>query len=217
MKTQLNTIAFAAVLLILVAGFSTAMFAQSVSTLHFGGNVSNFIGNDTKFDNKNIYDFKLGFQIGFTKTFGSFLQLEPGIFLANKGAKFKIYNYPGYDYPHWSAETLCLHLNYLQIPINLKVNFGDENLRFAVGIGVYGSVGLEGLIKTDNSSLLDFGGQIFGSVQYGRFGVNVGWQPGFSRNMKYTILVKNGSKDNPKIYNNTFFFGLSYIINKNEY
>ena len=213
MKTQLKTIALAAVLLSLVAGFSTAMFAQSVNTLHFGGNVSNFIGNDTKFDNKNIYDFKPGFQIGFTKTFGSFLQLEPGIFLVNKGAKFKINSYPGNEDAHGISETLYLYLNlnYLQIPINLKVNFEVEKLCFVVGLGVYGSVGLKRLIKSNNSSFFDFGGQILGGVQYGRFGVNVGWQPGFSRIWKSVFPIEH--INSPKIYNNTFFFGLSYAIN----
>jgi len=211
MKTQLKTIALAAVLLSLVAGFSTAMSAQSVSTLHFGGNMSNFTGNSTAFEYESL--FKLGFQIGFTQTYGSFLQLEPGIFFINKGTKFYFDSYFGNDLPRHPTDNRAIrHLNYLQIPINLKVNFGDEKLRFVAGIGVYGSVRLKKLINSSyNSSLFDFGGQILGGVQYGRFGVNVGWQPGFS-----SIYKKENIK-NQKIYNNTFFFGLSYIINKNEY
>ena len=148
-----------------------------------------------------MYASKLGFQIGFTQTFGSFLQLEPGVFFIVKGAKIIFYDCD-FDCSVTSKKTIYDNLTHLQIPINLKINFEVENWRFIMGLGVYGGVSTV-MSKPRNpyKNVFDFGGQIFGGIQYGRLGVNLGYQPGFT-----SVFRKE------EIYNSSFIFGLSYAI-----
>jgi hypothetical protein len=187
------------IILLIVVAFSTVTVAQrqNVRMFHIGGNMSQFSGKDI-----HIGDLKPGYQVGFTSHFGSFMSLEPGIFLINKGA--------GYG-------DNITNLNYLQVPINLKFNIGVGDLRFVFGAGVYGSIGLWGNVrdgvfgkklnsvkfyeKDGTWNFYDFGGQVFAGILFGRFGVNVGWQPGL-------ISIQEHST----IYNNSVYLNLTYML-----
>ncbi|MCL2026992.1 MAG: PorT family protein [Bacteroidales bacterium] len=211
--------------------FSTALTAQSVSTIHAGANMSTFTGKDVE-DAK----FKFGYQVGFTQTFGDFIQIEPGLFLFNKGGKGEdAYSDP--DYPEYSYDiTQTIGLTYLQIPVNFKVNLGiGDNMNLVLGAGVYASVGLFGNVKmkgkwggenVDESAKvkffgdvkdgedkveqapIDFGASIFAGLQFGRIGVNVGYQPGFM-----SIERKYEGEERWKMNNSSIFLSLSYSLN----
>ena len=188
--------------LVVAVAISTAMFAQSVSVFHIGGNVSKFTG-------KNGYgDYTPGYQVGFSNDFGGRLSVEPGIFLIHKGTQRKL-----------GDDRHVTSLNYLQIPVNMKFNLEIGKMRLIIGAGVYGSVGLWGNTKTngkktenivffDNKRVnrfktLDFGGQVFAGVIVDRFGVSFGYQPGF------TNIHEN--KDS-RIYNNSIYLNLSFLL-----
>jgi hypothetical protein len=175
-------------LLVAAVALSSAVTAQSVGVFNFGGNMSKF--------NKNS-DNLLGYQVGFTNDFGGFLRLEPGLYLMHKGGK--------------SGDNKT-NLNYLQIPINLKINVEVGPIRVIGGVGVYGSLGLWANRKNgDNKSKIkfydkddeqligqmnpwDFGGQVFAGVIINRIGVTVGYQPGFANISKVDNAdMKNGS------------------------
>jgi len=185
---------------------SSIITAQSIGTFHFGGNMSRFIGEDAKYGIENMFDFKFGYQVGFTQTFGDFYQFEPGVFLINKGAR--------YEKDFIEAVKTVFNLNYLQLPVNFKVNFKIGNLCLVGGLGVYAGLGLWGNVlsdgkynhieffsKKDPYRALDFGGQILVGAKYSRVGACLGWQSGFT----------NISKDR-KINNSSFTLNLSYVI-----
>ena len=182
--------------------FSTAMFAQPVTIIHGGGNLSKFTGKD------GVGDFTPGYQIGLSNDGGGKISLEPGIFLIHKGGQIG----------SGTFKTIT-NLNYLQIPVNVNFKAKVENIRLTAGFGVYGSVGLWANRRTgsinqpinffakDNNILdgdikfYDFGGQIFFRAVMEQFGVTLGYQPGFAN------ISKIGS------YNNSsFYLTLSYFL-----
>ncbi len=202
-------------LLTLVAALaiSGATFAQtqSYSVFHAGGNISNFAGKDV-----DESDFTPGYQVGFSNDFGKLISIEPGIFLIHKGDQAKI-----------GDDKLITNLNYLQVPVSLKLNLEFGNMRLCVGAGVYGSVGLWANLKgksgddKDKTSIkwfdkdnaynahpFDFGANVFASLWFGRVGVTLGYQPGLM-----TIAREyNGNTNDTK--NNSFYLSLSYLMHQ---
>jgi hypothetical protein len=203
------------IVLVAAVAFSVATFAQarSVNAIHIGGNLSTWKGDDVE-DTK----FTPGYQVGFTKDFGSLISIEPGIFLIHKGVKFEEGD---------SKEVY--NTNYLQIPINLKLNLELGALRIQAGVGVYGSYGLWGKAKWEEGdndgdtkikfkggdakddddflrfSPFDFGGQVFAGVHFNRLGLSINYQPGFAEIMK----------DN-KVNNSSICLSLSYQLSDPE-
>jgi hypothetical protein len=141
-----------------IIAFATAAYAQAYQ-IHFGPNMSQFSGGD----------YKIGYQVGVTQEWGGRFSAQPGIFLINKGNK--------------SGNTH--HLNYLQIPINTKLNFNVGNhARAFLSYGVYGSCGLWTSENTGNFGSketyrrFDIGGQLGTGFMAGRLGVNLLYQFG---------------------------------------
>ncbi len=211
---------------VVAAAFSVSTFAQtrSVNAIHIGGNMSTFTGSDLKdYFGEDGKKSTLGYQVGFTKDFGSFISIEPGIFLIHKGVAYKDGD--------WKSSV---GLNYLQIPINVKVNLELGSMRLQAGLGVYASYGLWGKGKDDDgtdkddykikftskepgqddewqqANAFDFGGQVFAGLHFGRFGVTVSYQPGFASIMKG--YDDNNKYTNLKINNSSICLSLSYQL-----
>ena len=171
---------------------SAVVFGQSM--FHLGPNLSQLKGANSN------SDYSLGYQVGISSNFGEFLSLEPGLFLINKGGK------------HGDVTT---NLNYIQIPIEVKVNFRIDDVRIYFGAGVYGALGIWGNTKNNGKKItsinffedeashkmFDFGGQISGGIMFGRLGITLGYQPGLM-NIHKNIDTRN----------NTFFLNLSYVL-----
>ncbi|MDR1951780.1 MAG: PorT family protein [Bacteroidales bacterium] len=179
----------------IAVAFSATTFAQQTGAFNAGVNSSRFAGDDVVFSS-----FKLGYQVGFTSEVGGVFSFEPGIFLINKG----------------NGAGNGTNLNYIQVPINLKISVGVSNLRIVGGFGAYGSLGLwanqnKSKIKfydLKNEATLkpyDLGGQVFAGIQLNRLSVKVGYQPGL------TALYKN-----KKMYNNSVSLNLTFRLSDPE-
>jgi hypothetical protein len=158
------------ILFVAAVAFSTAAFSQF--GVQAGGNISMFSGNTHQ--NKVI----AGYQIGLIKDLGEWgdrFSIEPGLFLIHKGGKMA---------------DITRRLNYLQLPVNTKINFYFGDARFFIGYGIYGACGLWGSRKVGKEKTdLDFGknkdvrrfdvgGQAFLGMMIGRMGLKFMYQPG---------------------------------------
>lgn len=220
---------------VIAAVFSSAIFAQTqiINVFHAGGNVSNFGGSDAeKFVGKTP-EWAHGYQVGFSTSFGSFFSIEPGVFLIHKGYRTKFKN-------DVETERFSVNLNYLQIPINAKIHFEIGNVGLSIGAGVYGSVGLFGnhrlstkgkvndiKVRTMSQAQIkffekegssnyrylpfDFGAQAFLGVNVNRFGVSIGYQPGFFSIVGKTKNALEGT-EKLKVTNGTLFLNLSFAM-----
>ncbi|MCL2683373.1 MAG: PorT family protein [Bacteroidales bacterium] len=203
-------------ILVIAVVYSTVTVAQQETTdpksrgmvgmVSAGGNISQFTGEGKE----RPAGTKLGYQIGLTTYSTKMFTIQPGIFLANKGGK---------------AAGNTVNLNYLQVPVNMLFNFRvDNEWRVILGAGLYVSLGLWGnwhdgtnqtsikfFDKEDPYRAYDFGWQIFGGAQWGRYIATIGIQPGLAR---IKAIQENGENTNKgrKVHNNSFTFGLSYIL-----
>jgi hypothetical protein len=181
------------ILFVVAAMFSATAFSQF--GVQAGGNISAFSGSTLQ--NKAI----AGYQVGFVKDLGEWgdrFSIEPGIFLIHKGGK---------------TGDLARRLNYLQLPINTKVNFYFGDARFFIGYGIYGACGLWGSSKTGKEKTdlefgknkdvrrFDVGGQAFLGVMVGRMGLKFMYQPG-SRDLS----ENSGTRNTSYILNFTYLF-----------
>ena len=184
--------------------FVTAAFSQW--SVNLGGNISQFTGKDVP----NNASTKFGYQVGITTYSTNLFSIQPGLFLVNKGAKFK---------------DDATNLNYLQIPVNLMLNFGiDEDWRAIAGAGLYGGLGLFGNVdgdkieffnKKDPWKMIDLGWQFVVGAQYGaRYGLRLSYQPRSFTKVKGSWNPDKGdySSKGPKIFNNSFMFTVSYTF-----
>ena len=192
-----------------VAAMAFATTAFSQFSIHAGGNVSQFTGKDA------LGSTKLGYQIGITTYSNKLFSVQPGLFLINKGAK------------HGSVTT---NLNYLQLPVNLMLGYNiNEDLRLVAGAGLYAALGLWGNVETNQVNKIEFfsqndpfkafdlGWQFVLGAQWGRYGVRLSYQPGFTRvNGNWNPDKNDYSNRGPHAFNNSFKFGVSYTFGDME-
>lgn len=91
------------------------------------------------------YNMNPGFHVGMAAAFpiNAWLAVEPALLFDQKGAKFK-QNLLGTDV------DASIRLNYIDIPVNLKVSQKMENdMRIFATVGPYLGIGLSGKIKGD--------------------------------------------------------------------
>jgi hypothetical protein len=166
--------------MIAMMAITTAAFSQF--GVQAGANMSTFSDG---LDNKAI----LGYQVGFFNTLGQWgdrLSIEPGLILIHKGG---------------TTGNTTTHLNYLQVPLNTKINFYIGEAKLYLGYGIYGACGIWGNTKIDktkteidfgneNIRRFDVGGQVMIGLISGRMGLDFAFQPGARS------LYKNGSRLN---------------------
>jgi hypothetical protein len=169
---------------VVAAAFATTTFAQFGAQA--GANLSRL---STASDSK----FILGYQVGFIKELGEWgdrLTIEPGLHLIHRGGKFDR-----------TPDNYITRLNYLQVPLNTKINFYMGEAKIFVGYGIYAACGLWGSTKVgkektditwgeNNVRRFDLGGQVFAGMVSGNIGATFMYQPG-SR-----ALMKHGSQHN---------------------
>ncbi|MDR0437604.1 MAG: PorT family protein [Bacteroidales bacterium] len=203
------------IILVIAVAYSTVTIAQetteqeprrTIGMVTAGGNISQFTGEDKI----RPAGTKLGYQVGFTTYSTRMFTIQPGIFLANKGGK---------------EDGNTVNLNYLQAPVNMVFNFRvDDEWRVILGAGLYASLGLWGnwhdgtnqtpikfFDKEDPHRAYDFGWQIFGGAQWGRYIATLGIQPGLAR---IKAIQQNGENTNKgqKVHNNSFTFSVAYLL-----
>ncbi|MDR1951779.1 MAG: hypothetical protein LBP96_06090 [Bacteroidales bacterium] len=176
-------------ILTLVAAIAFTATAFTQVGFQFGGNVSTFGG----LGEATGKSYKPGYQVGFTQNWGNWgerLSIEPGIFLINKGGK---------------SGDRKTNLNYLQVPLNTKVNFYLGDTRISLAYGIYGACGLWGGTKDGSDKKkeikfgkdepyvrFDVGGQVFAGIMAGRVGMNVMYQFG-GRKIMHSASATNTS------------------------
>jgi hypothetical protein len=182
-------------ILTFVAAIAFATTAFSQFAVQAGGNVSAFSGSTN--DNKII----LGYQVGFLHELGDWgdrLSIEPGLFLAHKGGKK-------------GDETY--RFNYLQLPINTKLNFYIGEAKLYIGYGIYAACGLGGSKKEGKDKnpvgfgrdrevrMFDVGGQVFVGIVSGQTGASFAYQPGAR-----PVFKNTGIHNTSYMLNFTYYF-----------
>jgi len=174
----------------LVAALTFATTAFPLITFHGGGNISQLTGPHLAYS-------VFGGQVGITTFSSRLLSIQPGVFLISKGGQNSAGN--------------RTRLNYLEVPVNLKLGFSLNRLRLALGVGIYCSFGLWGHTPSgsidffsdqDRHRFFDLGGQIVANVHWGRYGARLSLSRGFIS----AVDVR------PRPHNYTFSFGLSYTL-----
>ena len=115
--------------------------------------------------------FKLapGFILGITKEFpiSESFSFEPGLLFSSKGYKIDTY----YPVPTSSGEYLPIDeravLNYIEIPLSLKLTTSIKKVQFFGAIGPYLALGLSGKISREEFDIVDPGTIVYdGTVDY---------------------------------------------------
>jgi len=210
MKTIKNSL-----FVLLLITLASSSFAQSFG-IKAGLNLSNMLMKDDddtySDDNKMLPGFHLGVvaEIPFSETFS----FEPGLFLSTKGFKYSEEGTEAGETYEYKEKAV---LYYIDIPLNLKANFGTGKTKFYGLFGPYIGMGLSGKYKSestfmgetesDNSDVkwgsnsddddmkrFDFGISIGAGVQFGAINVGAGYALGLINTSAYTdngYIMKN--------------------------
>ena len=140
-------------LLILSFPILYSLDAQNSSAFLKGGlNLANISYNENgNIDDANmLVSFHAGIQGDFP--IASFLSVQPGFFVTGKGSKTQLGNTSDANYYRATTNPI-----YLEVPVNLVFKAAlEKDLKFFVGAGPYGAVGIAGKRKAE--------GKIFGTA-----------------------------------------------------
>jgi hypothetical protein len=206
-------------LLFFISGITIDSFAQFQAGVRVGGNASNFVGDDVDQDNSM---HKLGVNTGVFV----FYNINPGLAL-QIGANYTMKGrevetaYKGilinFDYNQTDK------LNYFNIPVLARVNFGDE-LKIHLNAGP----SFNFLINSDSEYEITSGNenidieQYLGEMEYDYPGTDIGilFGAGITNNslmldFRYEFGMQSvvDSDDAPDMKNSVFTLSLGYMIN----
>ena len=127
--------------LFLLVAISNTTFAQTFG-IKAGLNLATLSAKDSIENYGDLFDMKPGFHVGVTAEFqiNEMLSFEPNILLSTKGYKFKIEEeFLGEVF----SSDVKVNLVYIDIPLPLKVKFGEET-KFYGAAGPYIGLGFGG-------------------------------------------------------------------------
>ena len=151
----------------LLAGISATAQAQATFGLKAGATLTNFMGDDVSDDSDN----KLGFLVGGVANFAvnDMFSVQPEVLFSQKGAQSDA-----------GDETAKFNLNYVDVPVMVKVSTGDNGsgLFFELGpqfgflVSSKATLGdesedIEGLNKFDFGYAAGLGYQLEGGLNFG--------------------------------------------------
>jgi hypothetical protein len=212
-KSILTTVA----ILLIVAFMSGNVLAQVTGLTGYGSqvglNLANVSGSDSEmpgYDKK----FRIGIGAGFFMTYAlnEMLSIQPEILYSMKGAKYEA---------TVGDATSAFNLDYLEIPVFLKMNFQTEgSVKPAIMAGPYLGVLLSAKDKTEidgHSTTTDIKDD-FKSTDFGiAFGASLGMQMtkgmpfiGVRYSLGLSTIAKEDSGYKPKVKNNTISILLGY-------
>jgi hypothetical protein len=95
----------------------------------------------------------VGYNINFIVEFrlDSSLSISSGLSFSQKGFRQTLY----YQYSPFTSAEMAARLNYLEIPLYLKVNTGIKKIAFFYGAGPFFSYGLAGHVSTESTQQVD--------------------------------------------------------------
>lgn len=139
-----------------------------------------------------------------------FLSLEPGVLFSQKGHREEVYDGGNYYEDKYQ-------INYLEIPLNLKFNFGN----FYINAGPYYALAVSGKRKINGGKAdLFIGNGANDDVQKSDLGMNLGVGVNISRTqigVNYGFGLKNinpeGNTSGDKSKNSVFNVSLAIFIN----
>lgn len=133
----------------LLITLASSSFAQSFG-IKAGLNLSNMVMKDDDDTYSDDYKILPGFHAGVVAEipFSDMFSFEPGLILSTKGFKYE-------ESEEYMGETIEAKMKtslfYLDIPLNLKVNFGTDNMKIYGTFGPYLGMGLSGKYKAEAS------------------------------------------------------------------
>jgi hypothetical protein len=139
---------------------SSCGFAQISVTPKVGINLANVAINENnqQAGQQSLLGLTAGVGVNFALTPDNFLSVQPEILYSQKG---------------WGAENSGLlnydgsyRLNYLEVPVLLKINFGGETVRAYVNAGPSFGYLLSGRLTGDWNALGILGGEIDGPIKF---------------------------------------------------
>lgn len=213
--------------ILLIITLASSSFAQSFG-IKAGLNLSNMVMKDNDDTYSDDYKMLPGFHAGVVAEipFSDMFSFEPGLMLSTKGFKYD----QSEEYLGETIETkMKMSLYYLDIPLNLKVNLGSDNLKFYGTFGPYVGMGLSGKYKVEATAMgesdsettdvkwgtneddddfkrVDFGLGIGAGVQVGPITAGAGYAMGLANISPYT---DNGASMKNKVISVSvgFMFG----------
>lgn len=216
--------------LAVLAGFSTAAHAQAGVKygVKGGWNLATFSGTDSKGSGyKNGFDAGLFFRFGFS----DMISVQPEFLYSQKGATLDNFQArPGADVAKFKST-----IGYLDVPVLVRVNTGDEGKGFFFELGPQGSfllhnrdftqTGNLGTQSNENTSKDDLNKVVIG------YAAGLGYQitSGLSLGVRYTgdfsQVYKDGNSraypykastttfgQNPNVHNSVFQFQVGYLF-----
>ncbi|WKZ60264.1 MAG: porin family protein [Cyclobacteriaceae bacterium] len=114
-----------------------------------------FASNPGDFDSyKNVTGFSVG--VGYRIGFGDLISLQPELLFIQKGWKNEYGYDDGFGYTETYTETA--KLNYIELPILLRIALGPDKFKFHINVGPSVGYGING--KYDYESKIDYYGDI---------------------------------------------------------
>lgn len=200
--------------LAILTGFAGAAHAQTGVKygLKGGFNTSTFSGADSKGTN-----YKVGFTAGAFLNFGvtDNFSVQPEFLYSQKGAAIKDYSYASNNNNKFKST-----LGYLDVPVMLRYNIGEDGKGLFVELGPQGSFLLHQRSFVENGN----GDEISGTRNTNTDGLNkviigyaggIGYQltSGLGLNLRYTgdfaQVYKNAT---PNVHNSVFQFQVGYAF-----
>ena len=198
------------VIVLALFAVSTA-YSQARFGVKGGVNISTYT---VKYDGKKVDDaFKagVGFHVGGVAelSLGDMFAVQPELLFVNASSKFE--SNTGVTGGNVTGTTT---INQIQLPVNAKLKFGVDDLKFIVTAGPYIGFGLSGKSKVgsesyniyegnDSSKRFDAGLGIGIGVEISKFTVNVGYQMGLAN---LSNIDKSALKLNTALFSVGYFF-----------
>ncbi|MDO7876817.1 porin family protein [Hymenobacter sp. ASUV-10] len=186
----------------LLAGISATAQAQATFGVKAGATLTNFMGDDVSDDSDN----KVGFLVGAVANFAvnDMFSIQPEVLFSQKGAQGKE-----------SGETVKLNQNYVDVPVMVKVNTGDN------GSGLFFELGPQfGLLVSSKAEDTDTK-EAFNTFDFG-YAAGLGYQleSGLNFGLRYNGGITNvykevdvlGTSVQAKARNSAFQLSVGYMF-----
>ncbi len=193
-------------LLVIMMMFSGMMYAQPKFGIRVGGNITNaqYKQGDLTHEIKSKFGLDLAVVTDFP--LGEVVSIAPELHWLQKGYKIEDFNGPLFD-------DATSTLNYLELPILVKLNFGEEakffvmagpSIGYLLGENTEDENGDEIVIDLDDYNRLDLGAHLGAGFGIGPLVIDV----------RYLLGVSNFAKDvdDTTIHNNGFGAGVSLMF-----
>jgi hypothetical protein len=186
----------------LLAGISATAQAQATFGVKAGATLTNFTGDDVSDDSDNKFGFLAGVVANFAVN--DMFSVQPEVLFSQKGAQTEV-----------GGETGKLAQNYVDVPVMVKVNTGDN------GSGLFFELGPQfGLLVSSKATAGDESEdtkELYNTFDFG-YAAGLGYQleSGLNIGLRYnggiTNVLKEIGGESPSARNSAFQLSLGYMF-----